>query len=830
MVLQQEKRMKAFRRGCPWQGSGLLLGLLLWSCLPSPTASQDLTRQLHVPKASSPDAKQRIASSIRTAVQMVRQNGMDTARAQMGRGVRWHNSRDIAVYLHTSILTTAILDTLHQHGVRVLRIDAPSAIVYATVSYEDLEKVGALSSVRWIELPRYSVRRTGSVTSEGDTVMRADLVRTTLGVTGKGVKVGIIADSLCDPATSINSGDLPAIITIVNGQNGCGESETLDEGRVLAEIIHDLAPGATLLFHTGFPTSLHFIAAVQELTAAGAQVIVDDIGFFNEPVFEEGPVAQAVRQAIQQGVVFVSAAGNDAQRHYQGLFSEFNPNDGDPQVNLHDFGGGDTRLDVRIAANATVVVFLQWANPFDGSANTADYDLLLADAAGNTLAISNDDQLNTQAPPLEVIIFTNTTGQPMTVGVVVNRVAGPALPFSLNFNTFGMVTVLKHNVASSSIFGHPCVRDVLAVGAVDVHSPGFGTLEGFSAQGPCEIFFPTHEFRTKPDVAAADGISTSLPDFTPFFGTSAAAPHVAAVAALLMEAGGPGVLSNTRLANILRLTAADRGIPGVDNSFGYGVVDALTAVQALGAATNTAPRSVIDSPGADLVIPPNTSVTFQGNCADAEGNQPFTFAWNFSGVSPPTTVQNPGDITFPTPGVFPITFTCTDATGSVDPAPAARTVTVNSPPESQISSPPADFTIAAGTTMDFAGTCTDPDNNVPLTFLWNFGGGASPSTATEQNPQGVVFNTSGTFPVSFACTDALGLVVTSPATVRVTVSAVNTTRVSGGGGGGGGCTLRPGGQIELTALVDMLGNMFLPVLVLGIIHMLSRVNKPYRLW
>jgi hypothetical protein len=60
---------------------------------------------------------------------------------------------------------------------------------------------------------------------------------------------------------------------------------------------------------------------------------------------------------------------------------------------------------------------------------------------------------------------------------------------------------------------------------------------------------------------------------------------------------------------------------------------------------------------------------------------------------------------------------------------------------------------------------------------------------------------------------------------------MNTARVSGGGGGGGGgCTLRPGGQIGLTALVDILGNMFLPVLVLGIIHMLSRAKKPYRLW
>src|SRR5262249_56631444 len=126
-----------------------------------------------------------------------------------------------------------------------------------------------------------------------------------------------------------------------------------------------------------------------------------------------------------------------------------------------------------------------------------------------------------------------------------------------------------------------------------------------------------------------------------------------------------------------------------------------------------------------------------------------------------------------------------DATGGVDPMPATRTITVNNAPESQITSPPADLTISAGTSVNFAGTCTDPDNNVPLTFLWNFGGGASPSTSTQQNPQGVVFNTSGTFTVSFACTDALGTSDPSPATVRVTVTVVNTARSSGDGGGGG---------------------------------------------
>ena len=93
----------------------------------------------------------------------------------------------------------------------------------------------------------------------------------------------------------------------------------------------------------------------------------------------------------------------------------------------------------------------------------------------------------------------------------------------------------------------------------------------------------------------------------------------------------------------------------------------------------------------------------------------------------------------------------------------------------------------------------------------------------------VWFYTSGTFTVSFACTDALGTTDPSPATVRVTVSAV-TVAQSSGGGGGGGCSLRPGGQVGLPGLVDILGNMFLPVLVLGIIRMLSWTNRPYRLW
>ena len=124
--------------------------------------------------------------------------------------------------------------------------------------------------------------------------------------------------------------------------------------------------------------------------------------------------------------------------------------------------------------------------------------------------------------------------------------------------------------------------EALAVGAIRASDTGFDTIESFSSRGPCELFFPTFTVHTKPDVVAADGVQTSVSGFQPFFGTSAAAPHVAGIVALLIDAaGGPGELSNTQLANIIRLSARDRGDPEHDNTFGHGAVDAVAAVMAV---------------------------------------------------------------------------------------------------------------------------------------------------------------------------------------------------------------------------------------------------------
>jgi hypothetical protein len=792
-----------------------------------PASGNGLAVQIAAQKVAGSTSQPRIASSLRTAAQTALRHGAQTARTMVGRTLRLDSSSMIEVYLYVSMLTPETLQVLDQHGVQVLQSDQPSGMVYATVPIEALDSIAALPFVRWIKPPAYSVLRTGSVTSAGDMALRAKALRDSSGVDGSGVRIGILSDSLTDIQTAVATGDLPADLTIVNGKDGSTDPAAINEGRAMAEIIHDLAPGAALFFHTAFPTSLDTIAALRALTAAGVHIIVDDVGFLAEPVFEDGPVAQAVREAINAGIVYVTAAGNDAQQHYQGLYKEFDANDGDTQINLHDFGAGDITLDITIAAGSFLAAFLQWPNPFNGSANTADYDLFVFDANGRVDACtlpglsgtcaSTDAQRSSGAPPLEEVTVNNNSGLAVTVTLVINRAAGAALPLSLFFN--GDIDVLEHNVARGSVFGHPCVRQALAVGAIRA-TPNFAMnpLEAFSAQGPCEIFFPAFDSRSKPDLAAADGVATSLDDFKPFFGTSAAAPHVAAIAALLMDgAGGSGVLSSTQIANILRIAAVDRGAPGPDNHFGHGAVDAVQAsatLQALQADTNSLPQSTIDAPAEDVVIAPGAAVTFQGACIDAEDSGPFTVAWDFGGVAAPSS-ESPVTIVFPNPGTFPVRFTCTDANGAPDPTPVTRTVTVDQPPVSHIDSPTTDVSVTTGSNVDFAGSCSDTENHVPFSFLWFFGNGGNMDSSTLQNPGSVRFDTVGTYTVTLICTDALGMVDPRPPTVQIRVTE---PQASSGGGGGGGCSIRPGATETPWSLFEVLGNLLLPLVVVSIIY------------
>ena len=218
--------------------------------------------------------------------------------------------------------------------------------------------------------PSYRLRtRVGAITSQGDVAQGTDLARAVCDLNGAGTTVGILSDSynaLDGEAAAVASGDLPGpnnpnsnlTPTIVLSDLEVGEGLSrglIDEGRAMAEIVHDVAPDATLAFHTaalGLPDFANGILRLAE--EAKADVIVDDIFYFAQPFFQDGLVAQAADQVQAAGVTYVSAAGNDARQSYE---SEFRPTEGVAKLTdasgnpigdylLHDFdpGTGDRQL------------------------------------------------------------------------------------------------------------------------------------------------------------------------------------------------------------------------------------------------------------------------------------------------------------------------------------------------------------------------------------------------------------------------------------------------------------------------------------------------------
>jgi subtilisin family serine protease len=465
------------------------------------------------------------------------------------------------------------LARLRRHGLEIVIINETLGVVQGRAPASHLAAIAALPIVKEIRPVERGRLRVGAVTSEGDHAARADLVRG-LGYDGTDVKVGVISDGIDNVATAQASADLPPQV-IVPADPRC-RSGGGDEGTALLEIVHDLAPGAQLMFASGLASNLAFIDAVNCLKSAGAQIIVDDLGFPGEPFFEDGAVASAVRAAIQAGVSYHTAAGNEAQEHLEQMYRP------SPSTSYHDFLGGpiDNVDDMVVGPFGSVTCVLQWNDPFGRSAN--DYDLFLVDQYLNVIDSSTVIQSGSQ-DPIEVVGAYNPAPFAQIAGIAIERFSGDARLLKL-FCYDGLSP--QYSTPSGSIVGHPALSEAVAVAAIDVSDPGLDDVEAFSSRGPAEVFFPSHAVRPKPDLAAFDGVSISnaggfpsCPPFCRFFGTSPAGPHSAAVAALLLSKNP--FLTPAQLQEALVGSAVDIGAPGPDDASGHGRLDAFAAAAAV---------------------------------------------------------------------------------------------------------------------------------------------------------------------------------------------------------------------------------------------------------
>ena len=480
--------------------------------------------------------------------------------------------------------------------------------------YLPIDKLGELKNVGVLKFARPSykpIHHVGAVTSQGDVAMRANVARTIYSVDGAGVKVGVLSDSynsLGGAAAGVASGDLPAGVEVLEDLI---DPDNIDEGRAMIELIHDVAPGSPQAFHTAFTGDLEFAQGIRDLAAVGCKVITDDVFYFAEPFFQDGPIAQAVDDVVNNsGVTYFSSAGNSDRSSYQSAYNPTTPPSAPAgYVNAHNFGGGDKFQSLTLAAGQQVIISFQWDDPFfsvsGGAGAQTDMDILVYISGS---LITAGDSYNIGGDPVEVFGLTNRGSIPLVIDLVLAKYEGPD-PTLIKWINFGSTVRTEYNTRSSTVVGHANSLRCIATGAAPFfNTPAFNpalttaTIEPFSSAGGTPILFNTDgarlgspTVRQKPEITAVDGTNTTFffadsgrdPDAFPnFFGTSAAAPHAAGVAAL-MKQKVPAITPATILST-LESTALDMDDPftdGFDTGFdfgtGFGFIQADRALQAI---------------------------------------------------------------------------------------------------------------------------------------------------------------------------------------------------------------------------------------------------------
>lgn len=475
-----------------------------------------------------------------------------------------------------------------------------------------LGSLGKLSALAYVR-PVYARLHTGSVASQADTAIRSSNLRSTYaGVTGAGIKVGVLSDSFDTGPGSysadVTSGDLPSGVTVLAEYAG-----GTDEGRAMAQLIYDEAPGITLAYATAFTGDTAFAANIKALRDAGCKVIVDDVGYFNEPYFQDGPIAQAVDNVTATGVTYLSAAGNSAQESYDSVWRTGNVRaNGSVPVgtSLAFFGGTtfdfDTTAGIDDLASFTVAtgqsmsITLQWdqsAKSASPVGSTNDLDVYVLNSSGTVVAASYDDNIN--GDPVEIVQYVNSSGNSTLQLMIVQYTAagGPTAGRVKFIDNFGTTSNWQYALNSGTSVGHPNSATGIGVAAARYDAtPAYGTnppvAEYFTSYGGVPILFNTAGVaispvtRQQPWVTGVDGADTTffgqdyefngLPNF---FGTSAAAPSVAGVVALMLQRS-PN-LTPAQVKTALGNTALNMSTAGFDYLTGMGLVRADNALAAV---------------------------------------------------------------------------------------------------------------------------------------------------------------------------------------------------------------------------------------------------------
>jgi hypothetical protein len=510
--------------------------------------------------------------------------------------MKLHNE-DVLIDAVAARDVTALETSLRQLGMNRLSVYGRYVSGYLPLSA--LPKAAALTGLEFARAAM-ATKNAGAVTSQGDIAQASDIARSTFASDGSGVVVGVLSDSYnCKggAAADMTSGDLPANVTVLQDETGC--TSGTDEGRAMMQIVHDVAPGASEAFYTAYNGTADFANGIVALaTQAHANVIADDVIYYAEPMFQDGVIAQAIDTAKGMGVSYFSAAGNDARKSYESVFRNSGVKGLSPRSVRHDFDSGtgtDTLMQVTIPANNQVVFVLQWDSPFYSVSGApgaqTDMDIILYSLTGSAIAGATDNNIGGDA--VEVFAYTNTSSSPVSYQIAIEKVSGPD-PGRIKLVYFGNMTINEYATNSSTSYGHPIASGGCGVGAARyTQTPAYGvsppSAESYSSYGGLSILFDTagnsiNEARQKPCFVAPDGGNNTFfgsdyegDGYPNFFGTSAATPHAAGVAALLKSY--VSTLTPDDIYQALGSTAINMGAAGFDTRTGYGLIQADKALE-----------------------------------------------------------------------------------------------------------------------------------------------------------------------------------------------------------------------------------------------------------
>ncbi len=461
------------------------------------------------------------------------------------------------------------------------------------------------------------------------------------GVTGAGITVGVISDSFnyngysaadLGYGTVLPSQSQVNVLNDVNPQNA-PSSDGTDEGRAMMQVIHDIAPGASLDFCTEFGTAADFANGIQgsdtafadailALAAAGCKVICDDVTLGGDPWFQSGVVANAIQTVEEEGVTYLSCAGNSRlgpsqggtpvdPTAYQSAWSATSINiDGYPGLangayDALNFGSGPFQT-LTLQPHASCQLEMQWAQPW--GAATTNLALMVSEN-GEILNIwtradnssPSGESVDLQNCPLVVGAagyLTNNSSSAVSYQISIVNLGGPdpSLVKYIAENDGGPpggITISGAN--AGSVHGHNESPYGSAIGAVDAgNTPAFGqspALNEFYSAGdtgtewlyaPDGSAYSSAEQLSPVLVSGVDDINTSdvvdgvdytIPGLDDFFGTSCATPSVAAIAALMLQAN-----SNLTPSDVQALLAESAIPMGNSDVSGAGLAQADVAV------------------------------------------------------------------------------------------------------------------------------------------------------------------------------------------------------------------------------------------------------------